>query len=251
MKKIAQNARVAALLIICAPHAAAQLPPSPDQPDCEAWKSYRFYRLLPDADAVRFCLREGADVNARDDDNRTPLHSAVTRSGDLSVIAALLAGGADVNARDWAGLTPLHIAAGYRGKPAIVNALIEAGADVNARDAKGRTPLHWALRNDDPAVARALLASGADPLARDDRGRIADPRHCEHWNTRAFAGAATTEAVARCLESGADVNARFRSFRSRDEGNTPLRHAAMYDNGANVALLLEAGADVDERNEWG
>ena len=67
MKGIAQIAAVAALLLVCAPPAAAQPPASPDQPDCEAWESYRFYLLFPDADAdaVRFCLREGADVNER------------------------------------------------------------------------------------------------------------------------------------------------------------------------------------------
>ncbi|MCY3809756.1 MAG: ankyrin repeat domain-containing protein, partial [Gemmatimonadetes bacterium] len=164
----------------------------------------------------------------------------------------LLAGGAKTDARDWAGTTPLHDAARWRDL-AIVTALIEGGADPNARDANGRTPLHRALGNSDPAVARALLASGADPLARDERGIIADPAHCEHWNTRWFAAAATLETMARCIESGADLHARFRSFHryAPFKGNTPLHHAAMYEDGANAALLVEAGAGVGALNERG
>jgi len=257
MKRIAQTAAFAALLVVCAPPAPVHSPPSPDsgQPDCAAWESGRFGDFLRDSDIdlVRSCLRAGADPNARDDDNRTPLHEAVRRGEGLGVIAALLAGGADVNSRDWMGLTPLHTAAAYIGNPAVVTALVESGADVNARDARSRTPLHLALDNRDPAVARVLLALGADPLARDDRGTIADPVHCEHWNSRTFAATATTGAVARCIEAGADIHARYRSYYRFDgeEGNTPLHQASMYENGANVDLLLEAGADVDARNKRG
>lgn len=111
---------------------------------------------------------------------------AAYHAADLAVIAALLAAGADVNARDWAETTPLHRTAAGNHDPAIVAALIEAGADVNPREGNRRTPLHMSHGNRNPEVVRALLAAGADPLARDDRGRIADPGHCEHWNTRAF-----------------------------------------------------------------
>ena len=59
MKRIAQGAGAVALLLVCAPPAAAQLPasPEPDPPDCEAWKSYGFYRLFPDADADADAVR--------------------------------------------------------------------------------------------------------------------------------------------------------------------------------------------------
>ncbi|MDE2974991.1 MAG: ankyrin repeat domain-containing protein [Gemmatimonadota bacterium] len=252
MNRIAPFAGTVALLLAFAPSASTQPPPSPEPgpPDCADWKSGEFSLFFRNAGAgaVGSCLRYGADVNARSAGDRTPLHSALAETGDLGVVIALLEGGADVNARDWGGATPLHVAAGHRDPP-IVTALIGAGANVNARDAGDRTPLHSAIRN--PAAARTLLASGADPLARDLRGRIADPSHCEHWNSPTFAAAATTKAMARCIEGGADVHARLRTFTfgRDDEGNTPLHHAAMYDNGDNVALLLEAGADVDVRND--
>lgn len=245
MKRVALIATVAALPVACAPPAPVPPPPSPEPhpPDCEAWKSGRFhgFSVGADADAVRSCLRAGADPNARDHDNRTPLHEAVGWELNLGVISALMAGGADTNALDWAGTTPLHDAARWRDL-AIVTALIESGADVNARDANGRTPLHAALGNSDPAVARALLASGADPLARDDRDVIADPAHCEHWNTRWFAAAAAPETMARCIESGADVGAL------NEHGETPLIVAASHGRAVPAAALLDGGADANARD---
>ena len=54
-------------------------------------------------------LTNGADVNARDDDDSTPLHHACI-NGHKQVVEILLAGGADVNARNIYGNIPLHYA---------------------------------------------------------------------------------------------------------------------------------------------
>ena len=51
----------------------------------------------------------------------------------------LIAEGADVNAKNVDGWTPLHSAAA--GRKEIAELLIANGADVNAKDDKGRTPL--------------------------------------------------------------------------------------------------------------
>jgi len=54
-----------------------------------------------------------------------------------------LAAGADVNAKNRAENTPLHYAA-VEGRKEIAELLIAKGADVNARDKYGGTPLHYA-----------------------------------------------------------------------------------------------------------
>ncbi|KAM0435812.1 hypothetical protein ACHAPT_002700 [Fusarium lateritium] len=74
----------------------------------------------------------------------------------------LLSHGADVNARDTELLTPLHSAADYNLEP-MVKILLEAGADPNARDYEGTTPLGQAAIVGNMDMIRNLLEHGADP----------------------------------------------------------------------------------------
>ena len=104
-----------------------------------------------------------ADVMAREEGGKTPLHWAA-QFGEPANIQALLAAGADVMARNKYGWTPLHDAAQF-GNPANIQALLAAGADLMARDEYGSTPLHSAARFGRPANIQALLAAGADLMA--------------------------------------------------------------------------------------
>ena len=249
MARITPLAGTTALLLLFALPVAAQNRASPESnpPDCDHWNAGNLRSFFESATAedIAFCLEADADVGARDDANRTPLHWASMYAKNTEVLAALLAAGADIHARDWERVTPLHEAASGNPNPDIITALVEAGANVDARDARDRTPLHAAWGNPNQAAIHTLLELGADRLARDDRGTIADPTHCEYWNTRDFARFADAAAVRSCMDSGADVQARD------DGGNTPLHHAVQYDSPANAALFLDAGVEVDVRNDRG
>ena len=83
--------------------------------------------------------------------------------------------GADVNAIDNNRRTPLHSAVAG-GHPLIVLLLIRKGADVNATAHWERTPLHFAVRSDRRGIAEILLKTGAHIQARDFAG--ATPLHC-------------------------------------------------------------------------
>jgi len=92
--------------------------------------------------AVKAALDHGADPNAKDNLDCTPLHNAA-QLGHLDVVQALLAAGAEVNAKDNVDRTPLHNAA-RRGHLKAVRFLLAAGAEVDAKSYSGYTPLYWA-----------------------------------------------------------------------------------------------------------
>ena len=94
------------------------------------------------------------------------------------------------------------------------------------------------------AMAIALFAHPAS--AQED---------CDRWNTATFFINATADAVAACLEAGADVHARTEDVSplfGASGRKTPLHFASRYcpDPGA-VTVLLAAGADVHARSQQG
>ena len=61
-------------------------------------------------EAIKLDLADGTDVNAKDDNGRTPLHN-VAEEGHKEIAELFIAAGADVNAKNNLGGTPLHEAA--------------------------------------------------------------------------------------------------------------------------------------------
>ena len=129
--------------------------------DCHAENALHQAASIGDVDSVNHLISiHMADVNAKGDDGKTPLHWAAAQ-GHLSIVSALIAAGADVNEKGFRGWTPLHEAAALinsSDRLSIILALIAAGADVNAKDDDGKTPLHRAARHQ--GLRSALIAAG-------------------------------------------------------------------------------------------
>ena len=149
-------------------------------------------------DVVRLLAGAGADLAARTEHGRTPLHVALETHPEL--VAVLRELGAAVDAPSAAFLDdaeqlareldrgaylvdPLTGAdllsfAAAGGALGTARLLLERGADVDRRDPDtGRTPLHVAVgagtHGDAPEVVRLLLAAGADVHATTNDGASA------------------------------------------------------------------------------
>ena len=117
-----------------------------------------FALYMKDEAEARSLIEGGADVSTRTPYGTTPLDRAVA-AGFKDIVELLIAKGADVNAKDNWNWTPLHSAVyGHRD---IVELLITEGANVNASDGAGRTPLWYAKDEGNAEIVELLRKHGA------------------------------------------------------------------------------------------
>jgi ankyrin repeat protein len=127
------------------------------------------YLVVEDQEeAVKFLIRHGANVNARDRSDETPLTSAA-ESGLVEMADLLLAAGADPNAGGLWWRTPLLAAAmNERLTVELAALLLDKGAQIDARDVTESTPLMHAVKAGNTDVVQLLLERGADASIRHD-----------------------------------------------------------------------------------
>ncbi|HEV3083500.1 MAG TPA: ankyrin repeat domain-containing protein [Gemmataceae bacterium] len=95
------------------------------------------------------------------------------QNGKLYQAKAALAAGADPNARDQWQRTPLHWAAA-NGHTELARLLIEKGADPTAMDKWQNTPLHWAAAKGHTDIVKLLEEAARDKPGH--AGRVAKRR---------------------------------------------------------------------------
>ena len=90
-------------------------------------------------DTIKILVNAGANIEARDNNNETPLFVSVNE-GNVDAVKALIGLGANVNTiRTRDNSTPLHSAIILRNL-GIVKILMKAGANLHALDNEGKTP---------------------------------------------------------------------------------------------------------------
>jgi ankyrin repeat protein len=182
------------------------------------WASHR-----DDLDSAGLLVRAGANVNAANDLGATPLWIAC-QNGSASFVRMLLGAGADPNRALLLGETPLMVAA-RSGSADVVEQLLKKGASVNLRAARGQTALMWAAAQRHPEVVKVLLAGGADVHSRSavwSQVMAVPPHGLPLYN--------------KVIPHG---------------GDTALLFAARSGDRASAALLVAAGANVNDADAWG
>ncbi|CAI7594375.1 unnamed protein product [Penicillium palitans] len=201
---------------------------------------------------IRSLFLHGAEIEARNHAQKTPLLHAISQSA-IRQAQALVECGASIMARDANGETALHLAAsssswcssllrwlvetgadvnwvGGKHGMECIQTLLSLGADVHFRNMDGLTPLSLAVRMGSIESTKILLEHGSCVNSRDKNGK--SPLHyaAEAWDVH--------NIVKLLIQYGADVN-------SRDMlGFTPLhRIVAKEETWEAAGELLKAGAD--------
>ena len=199
-----------------------------------SWTANRHTHVGPNpssAELIRMIEAHPNRINAKDEDGRTPLHTAAI-CGYKDVAELLIAKGADVNARGKYERTPLHEAVA-NGRRDVVELLIAKGAHINARDFVGCAPLHSAKSTE---VVELLIAHGADVNAEDDTGTV---------RLHGAAACGKKEIAELLISKRADINAKDHY------GQTPLSWAAGNGHIEVVELLIAKGANLNTRDKDG
>ena len=147
---------IAAVLLVGCGESQSPEPPTAKAPDISIHDAANHYSGK--YKAIEQHLAAGTNVNAKDENGKTPLHFAAFQ-GHTAIAELLIAKGADLNAKDNQGATPLHGASLF-GFGLIVELLIDKGADVNAKNDDGDTPLDLTLQGRYQGVADLLRKHG-------------------------------------------------------------------------------------------
>ncbi|KAI9888557.1 MAG: hypothetical protein M1814_006827 [Vezdaea aestivalis] len=210
---------------------------------------------------VKLLLTEGANINAQNDDDESPLMLA-SFTGNIQMVQLILDNGADIEAEDVKGrtalvhasmvgnvdvahllikagakiepgngkATPLMVAAG-RGGPAMVLSLLEAGSDLNARSSDGLQAIHWAVVNNKLDSLKVLVEKGSAIEARTSD---------EKTPLMVSARFGALECVEYLLQMGADVATTSKG------GATALIQASSCGHSEVITMLLAKGADINQ-----
>lgn len=93
---------------------------------------------------IEALLKQGADVNAKDDNGESALLFAA-KNGQTEMVQLLLIKGANVNLKTPKRTTALMVAV-YKCHKDVVEVLLAQGADVNSRNRSGETALRQAIK---------------------------------------------------------------------------------------------------------
>jgi uncharacterized protein len=243
--------------------------PQPDGTTALHWAAH--HGDLKMAEAL---LRAHANPGVAMENGMTPLLLAC-ESGNVDLVNELLKAGADPNQTLSNGETPLMMAA-RTGSVPVLTALVAKGAKVDAKEKlRGTTALMWAAANSNTDAVRFLISKGADISARSGttppgrppylapagRSRIEDfingrggsggGHRVEEEDPKARARLEQEKQLAEQALAAFPAPKPAKPARKLWGGLTPLQFAVRQGSMETVKVLVDAGADVNQRSEYG
>lgn len=197
-------------------------------------------------DSMKMLLAAGADVNARNDFEVTPLLLCATEEAKVRL---LLSKRADPNARAKSGRTALLLAASTPGTSPILKLLLEAGADLKTKEENpGAAPVVVAAEANDSASF--LLLVNHDASVEGPAGMIALLVAAGHGNLDIMKSLLDRK-VPSDMPSPNGLGGKVKQGDVAVGSLTPLHLAATSGGLAAVQLLLERGANPNKQDVRG
>lgn len=186
---------------------------------------------------VKYLLYLGANKDVFIDRKYNLLMKAVDND-DVAMVKVLLDKGANIEAVNWDGESALILAI-KRKNNEIVSELLDKGADVNSRKWDGNPVIMAAVVYDNPWAVEKLVQKGADV---DAVGNIFFNATPLFWAVER----GNLEVVKALIKAGANVN-----YRDEKSGDSVLLLGAFGGREKIVFELLQNGADVNAKTNWG
>ena len=180
-------------------------------------------------EVLQSIVDKGADVNATNNKNITPLMLASTK-GNVDAVNLLLSAGADQTIEDDTGYTWIHYAVFGDCRKEVLQSIVDLGAKVNAKTKQNTTALMLASRKGNIDAINVLLSAQGVQAIEDINGNS--------WIHYAVLGDCSKEVLQSIIDQGADVNA------TNKQNATPLMLASKKGNVDVMNVLLSAGANM-------
>ncbi|CAI7640376.1 unnamed protein product [Penicillium manginii] len=176
---------------------------------------------------IRFLIRNGADLNWRDDHQQTPLLYSLQRKF-LPVVRDLLGySGTEVTARDNKGRNAIWYATAHQDKD-LIRAFLDRGVDTFTADCKGIDPINLAILNQSSVALTMLLDHVRTTPSVANLDGLSSREHPLFIATRK----GSKEMVQILISYGANLNIRNR------KGRSLLHQAAMKGQSDILQILL-------------
>ncbi len=203
-------------------------------------------------ECVEAILNRFEDTESRDPAIKL-LHYAVEKD-DYDLVNSLIKNGANVNIQDRNNKTALHYAVSSYGDIQNVNKmvmlLVESGAKIDTQDSDGKTALHYAAASNKDEIVRLLLKEVANEEIKDKSGKtflgmvasetksfllnVLHPGGLLHHAAKE----GNIDRAKRLLAKGKDVNAK------NSHRESPLSVAIQNNRLKIVKLFLEERAKI-------